>query len=50
MISEFAKAVTKRIYKRYGTDSGFIMGIHPDLRSSIEAIVESTIEILYKER
>jgi len=46
-ISEEALRITKHIYKVFGTDSGYLLGIEPDKRHSVEAIVQCTLD--YKE-
>ena len=35
--------ITEKIYKAYGTDSGFLFGIPPTMKSSVECIVKAVI-------
>ncbi|MBA7650544.1 hypothetical protein ES703_58353 [subsurface metagenome] len=49
MISAEAKEITKIIYTRYGSDSGILFGIGSGLRSSIEAVVQSVLDIIKKQ-
>jgi hypothetical protein len=45
MISQKAKDYTWILYKAYGTDSGYLFGITPDKRDSVEAIVQVIIDM-----
>lgn len=46
MISDKAKEITKMIYTRYGSDTGILFGIGRELRSSVEGIVQSVLDIM----
>jgi hypothetical protein len=41
---ERAKRITDLIYHAYGSGTGYLFGIEPRWRSSVEAIVKITIE------
>lgn len=47
-----AKEITERIYKMYGTDSGFLFGLPPTfgdlLPSSTKDLIETIIKIALK--
>ena len=46
-----AKEITERIYKMYGTDSGFLFGLPPTVGSfpsSTKAVIETIIKIALK--
>ena len=43
-IKERAKQITDLIYQAYGSGTGYLFGIEPRWRSSVEAIVRITIE------
>lgn len=47
-ISPEAKAIANKIYRIYGSDSGYLFGISPDKKPLVEAVVQATIEILKK--
>jgi hypothetical protein len=36
---------TDKIYKLYGTDSGYLFGIPPSLRGAVEVVVKVTMRI-----
>lgn len=38
-----AKEITDKIYKLYGSDSGYLFGIKPEYKSVVESIVSLTI-------
>lgn len=42
-ISEKAKKITELIYKSYGTGTGYLFGIPPESKPTIEAIVDATL-------
>jgi hypothetical protein len=46
MISNEAKKLTDRLYKSYGSGSGYLFGILPNYRSAVEAIVQVTMEMV----
>lgn len=37
--------IVNEIYKLYGTDSGYLFGLHPEKRDIVEAIVKTTLII-----
>lgn len=37
--------ITDEIYKRYGTNTGILFGISPELKIAVRAIVRLTLEI-----
>jgi len=47
-ISAETKAIVQYLYKVYGSYSGYLFGIPPELQGAVEAVVESAIS-LYKE-
>jgi len=49
-ISEEAKAITEHIYKAYGSFSGYLFGIPPPLRSAVEGVVQSVLDIKAEEQ
>jgi len=49
-ISPDAKRIADKLYKIYGTDSGHLFGLLPNERLSVEAIVQSTIEVFMNEK
>lgn len=44
-ISARAIQITDKLYVAFGTDSGIIFGIPANLRWSVEAIVQQTLDI-----
>lgn len=44
-ISEKAKMITELIYRVYGTDSGYLFGISTIYRTTVEAIVQITLDM-----
>lgn len=44
-ITARAKQITERLYTAFGTHSGILLGIPSHLRSSVEAIVQQTLDI-----
>jgi len=49
-ISQEAKIIANKIYRAYGTDSGYLFGISPDKKSLVEAIVQATLDILVNKK
>ena len=49
-ISPDAKRIADKLYVLYGSDSGYLFGIPPERRNSVEAIVQATIEIFMNEK
>ena len=47
-ISQEAKIIANKIYRMYGSDSGYLFGISPEKKPFVEAIIQATIEILKK--
>lgn len=45
-ISSNAKRIADRIYKVWGSDSGYLFGIPPEKKYQVETIVQATIEIM----
>jgi len=43
---ENAEKIVQCIYEAYGTGTGYLFGIHPESRSAIVTIVDSTLKIL----
>jgi len=43
-ISQKAKDITERIYIGYGSDTGYLFGINPDLRYAVEGIVQCVLD------
>lgn len=44
MIGDRAKQITGRLYLCYGTDSGCLLGLSPDQRHAVEAIVQFVLD------
>ncbi|MDP2951813.1 MAG: hypothetical protein Q8O76_00675 [Chloroflexota bacterium] len=49
-IKERAKRITDLIYHAYGSGTGYLFGIDPQWRSSVEAIVKITIELVERQK
>jgi len=49
-ISQEAKIIANKIYRMYGSDSGYLFGILPERRNSVEAVVQATIEVFMNEK
>lgn len=47
---ERAKRITDLIYHAYGSGTGYLFGIEPRWRSSVEAIVKLTIEQIERQK
>ena len=43
-ISQIAKDITERIYVLYGSDTGWLFGIPPDLRFAVVGIVQCVLD------
>ena len=43
-ITKVALEITDRIYKGYGSDSGYLFGIPPNLRHAVEAVVQCALD------
>ena len=44
-----AKEISDRIYRLYGSDSGYLLGIPPELKTAVEAIVKLTVNMVEEE-
>lgn len=45
-----AKEITERIYKMYGTDSGWLFGFAPEDRITVEMIIKIALKIDKEEK
>ncbi len=43
-IAKAAQEITDLIYKGYGSDTGYLFGIPPDLRHAVEAVVQCALD------
>jgi len=49
-ISEEALRITDRIYKDYGSSTGYLFGLLPDKRHVVEVVVQAAINYLKDEQ
>ena len=43
-ITDAAKEITNLIYKGYGSSTGYLFGIPPELKPAVEAVVQCALE------
>jgi len=49
-VKEEAKEITNTLYAVYGSDTGYLFGLHPSERQIVEVIVKIAIEIYERHR
>ena len=45
-ITKEAEEITERLYRVYGSHSGWLFGISPDKKDSVEAVVQSVMNFI----
>jgi len=50
MITKEAEEITEKIYRAYGSGTGFLFGIESKRRKAVEAIIQCVLDIIEEEQ